>query len=98
MPTTTANSVAPSIMAAVIIIAVEIWPAAAGCRAIDSTPRPPIRPLPPAAPPLGRPAPRPPPRGGAAGAARAAHPRRALARQKRCVLGGLGRFLRERHR
>ena len=37
MPTTTANSVAPSIIAAVMIIAVEIWPAAAGCRPIDST-------------------------------------------------------------
>ena len=40
MPTTTANRVAPSIMAAVMIIAVEICPAAAGCRAIDSTAEP----------------------------------------------------------
>ena len=30
MPTTTANRVAPSIMAAVMIMAVEIWPAASG--------------------------------------------------------------------
>src|SRR6476661_6098569 len=61
MPTTTANSVAPSIMAAVMIIAVEICPAAAGCRAIDSTADPPIRPIPAAPPMIARPAPRAPP-------------------------------------
>src|SRR5882672_10530354 len=61
MPTTTANSVAPSIIAAVMIIAVEIWPAAAGCRAIDSTAEPPIRPMPAAPPMIARPAPIAPP-------------------------------------
>ena len=61
MPTTTANSVAPSIMAEVMIIAVEIWPAAAGCRAIDSTADPPMRPMPAAPPMIARPAPIAPP-------------------------------------
>ncbi len=44
--TMTANRVAPSISAAVMIMAVLIWPAASGWRAIDSTALPPMRPMP----------------------------------------------------
>ncbi len=47
----TANSVAPSIIAAVMIMAVLMFPDASGWRAMDSTALPPIRPM-PAAPPI----------------------------------------------
>jgi len=59
--TTTANSVAPSIMAAVISMAVLIEPATSGWRAIDSTALPPMRPMPAAPPMTTRPAPMPAP-------------------------------------
>ena len=60
-PTTTANSVAPSIIAAVTIIAVLIWPAASGWRAIASMALPPTRPMPRPQPITARPAPIAPP-------------------------------------
>jgi hypothetical protein len=44
-----------------MIIAVEIWPAAEGCRAIDSTAEPPMRPMPAPPPMIARPAPMAPP-------------------------------------
>jgi hypothetical protein len=53
--------VAPSISAAVMIIALLIWPAASGWRAIDSTALPPMRPMPAAPPMMARPAPIAPP-------------------------------------
>src|SRR5215210_3499137 len=60
-PTTMAKSMAPSMNAAVRIMAVLIWPEASGWRAIDSTALPPMRPMPAAPPMTASPAPIAPP-------------------------------------